>query len=1040
MLGLSNSVFSQETSIYRDVQAAFKAGMNAYEQRLYGKAEDELGAAIKKYQNLFPVQQTPPIFIQEAELFAAIAAMRLERPDAEKRLLGLIQKHEPNALATRAKLEVGRYYYNKGEYAEVIQYLSKITWSDLGDMKNEEVIEAKFQLAYCYFVRKDFNKASPLFRQIKGNKTEYTYPANYYYGLCVFFQKNYDEALKSFNIAAKSNRYKKIVPTYITQIYFMKKDYDQTIRYGTPYANDNSMRDRMPIVQAVGQAHYEKGNYKKALPFIEEYVSKTPKVTGDLFYQLAYTKYRAGEYKSAIESFAEINQEKNKLGQNALYNQADCQLKLGQKSQARTSFKLASQMDYDKEVQVDAMMNYAKLSYELGLDNDAITAFMAVLDNPKGNKYSNEAQNLMSKVFLNTRDFDKALSILRPMDRRTPALKETYQKVCYFRGIQYFKSGDYANAIKLFNESLSNSVHSETSALSNYWKAESLFNLNQYDSSIDEYEKFLLEAPQAKQLPANSSQGTAYYGIGYSYLRKNDYLNAGAQFRKAIKRIQKEMRNINDQYVSKFVYPDAIIRAADCYLFQGGESNYRLATGYYQKVVDNNYPNQDYALYQLSLIYALRSKPEKQIQIADRLLASYPDSPFADDVLYAKGSTLIDEKDFLEAKKSFDRLIIKYPNSEFNASALFKLGVISYDNDQRLEALEYFKKVVAINIQTEEAKSSLSFIRRIYVEDGDPDGFMAYASTLQGYNFSDMAADSLLYEAAIQTFEREDYSAAVQNFSKYLDRFPKGLNSMSAHLNRGISYYNEKKYPQALNDFAYVSDAKSPAAPPAKAEQANLLAGKISYHITENYLDAQKYFTRLEQFASTADNRFEALLFGMRSAYFSKDYLAAKSLANKFLQEANATAQNKAEAYFYIAKGHFANKEYALARQKFDQSIKLVGDDIRASEARYQIARIWYIERKLEKAQEIAFQNNKELGQHLDWLARNFILISDIYAEQGNLDAAKGTLESLLSNYKGDPAIVQEAKDKLEKVKQAIASNSRLKRDEDSGELEMLDD
>jgi TolA-binding protein len=474
--------------------------------------------------------------------------------------------------------------------------------------------------------------------------------------------------------------------------------------------------------------------------------------------------------------------------------------------------------------------------------------------------------------------------------------------------------------------------------------------------------------------------------------------------------------------------------------FQGGETNYRRAAGFYQKVVDNNYPNQDYALYQLSLIYSLQGKTNKQIQVADRLLASYPESPFADDVLYAKGSTLIDVKEFLDAKSAFDQLIIKYPNSEFNASALYKLGVISYDNDQRLEALEYFKKVVAINIQTEEAKSSLSFIRRIYVEDGDPDGFMAYASTLQGYNFSDMAADSLLYEAAIQSFEKEEYAQAASNFTKYLDRFPKGLNSMAAHLNRGICYYNEKQYSPALNDFAYVSDANNPPAPPAKAEQANLLAGKISYHITQNYVEAQKYFTRLEQFASNADNRFEALLFGMRSAHFAKDMVGAQQLAEKFLQEANATAQNKAEAYFYIAKGNLASKNYAQARQKFDQSIKLVGDDIRASEARYQIAKIWYIERNLEKAQEIAFQNNKELGQHLDWLARNFILIADIYAEQENLDAAKGTLESLLANYKGDPAIVQEAKDKLEKVKQAISSNSRLKRNDDNGELEMLDD
>jgi hypothetical protein len=78
------------------------------------------------------------------------------------------------------------------------------------------------------------------------------------------------------------------------------------------------------------------------------------------------------------------------------------------------------------------------------------------------------------------------------------------------------------------------------------------------------------------------------------------------------------------------------------------------------------------------------------------------------------------------------------------------------------------------------------------------------------------------------------------------------------------------------------------------------------------------------------------------------------------------------------------------------------------------------------------------LGNHQDWLARNFILISDIYAEQGNLDAAKGTLESLLKNYDGDPEIIKEAKTKLENIKKAKSSNSRLKMNDESGELEMI--
>ena len=1026
---------AQQTAVYKDPQAAYHAAIEFYEQALYGKAEDELGQLLAPDQALYDDWELAELYRPKAELYAALAALRLQRPDAENKLLVLIKKYEPLSVAAQAKLEVGRYYYAQRDYKKAIKYLSSINFKDLNDLSNEDLIEAKFQLAYCYFVSKDFKKAQPVFAQIKGTKSEYTFPANYYYGLCSFFLKDFDAALASFEVANKSSRYEKVVPTYITQIHFMKKDYDKTIAYGEPYTKSNRVRERMTIVQAVGQAYYEKKNYKKALPFMEEYASKTPKMTEDIFYQLAYTQYRAGKYEDAAGNFEQIARLDNKLGQNARYNLADCQLKLGRKEEARLSFKQASEMKQDKELQIDAKMNYAKLSYELGLDNDAISAFMELLNT----KYSNESQNLMSQLFLNTRDYEKALSILRTIDRSEPSLKEAFQKVAYFRGVQHYKASNFTKAVERFNESLGSAVHTETTALAHFWKAEALFQLEQFDKSIDEYNRFTTVAAAAPQLPANSSKGTAHYGLGYNYLRKNSYDNAVGEFVKAVKYIEPRLSKINDRHVSNFVYPDALGRAGDCYLYLGGTNNYTAAAGYYERIVANNFPNEDYAMYQLSLIYSLTNQAQKQLRTLADLVGQHPSSIYADDALYAMGSTQINQNEFDQAKGSFDQLIVKYPDSEYTAKALYKLGVLSYSRDMNREALDYFKTVVSNNVQTEEAKAALNFIRKIYIDQGDPDGFMAYASTLQGYNFSDMAADSLLYESAASSFDQENWPAAADNYSKYLDRFPKGLNSMSAHLNRGIAYYNLKEYPKALGDFAYVAEAKNPKAPPAMAEEANLLAGRICYHITEDYAKALTYFQGLEQFASSPENRSEARLFGMRSAYYGPNYQALKGLASNFLKEPNASAANKAEAHFYLAKAQQAAGDNEKAMQSYKESLKLVDDDINASEAHYQIAKITYIQRDLDGALELAFQNNKLLGQHLNWLARNFILIADIYAEQGKLDAAKGTLESLLGNFNGEAEIVKEAQDKLAQVKQAISSNSRLRRNDGNGELEMID-
>jgi hypothetical protein len=66
-------------------------------------------------------------------------------------------------------------------------------------------------------------------------------------------------------------------------------------------------------------------------------------------------------------------------------------------------------MNFDKSMKEDALFNYAKLSYELKYDREAIEALAT---NRPGSKYYEDAQALMSEVFLNTRDYDRAIATL----------------------------------------------------------------------------------------------------------------------------------------------------------------------------------------------------------------------------------------------------------------------------------------------------------------------------------------------------------------------------------------------------------------------------------------------------------------------------------------------------------------------------------------------------------------------------------------------------------------------------------------------------
>lgn len=1026
-LSISNLLIAQESAIYRDYQETYKRGMHFYNQRLYGQALEEFDKVVQAEQ-LF--QDTDvPMYILQSELHSGLSALYLGQPDAEKRLLYFMEKNEPSAVATRARLALGNYYYDQRDYNMAIKYLSEVSSLEL---TNEEIIEKKFKLGYAYFVKKKFDKANALFTQIKEAKTQYYYPSNYYYGITEFFDKDYDKALEAFNRANQSSRYENIVPSYIIQIYFAKKEYKEVIKFGKPLVNKKELREREQVAQLVGQSYFELGQYRKALPLLEQYVEKTPKVTKEALYQLGYTQYKTGKYKEAIKNFEQLNSEKNPLGQNALYNMADCLLKTNDKSAARQAFQKASKMNFNPALQEDALINYAKLSYELGFDSEAISALQ---DIPIASDYGNEAQNLMAEVFLNTRDYDKALETLRKMDKnkKTAKIKETHQKVAYFRGVQLYNDGKYNQAIKLFDESLAQGINMETKALAYFWKAEAFFKQEKFDASIDEYGKFLLIEKTLKRLPDNSSLGVAYYGMGYAYIKKDDYANASKYFNNSVNVIEKKLRSYNDKYVTNFVYPDALLRAGDCLLYL---RNYSGAQGHYNTIIRNNYPNKDYAMYQLSLIHNLENNTTSQLALLDKIIRDYPSSRYADDAYYDKGNTLfnMNRKDLAIA--AYEQLLQDYPNSDMKNKALLKLGLIAYSVGRNEEALNYYKGVFRTDPQSEEAKDALAAIKEIYIEDGNPDGYFNFVNTVQGYNVGEFERDSLMFIAAQIKFNNADWEGAVASYTSYLDRFPNGLNSIQAHFNRGEALFDLKRYNEAIQDYAYISDQGSSIF----AETANHRAANIAYYSTQNFPEAQKYYGRLEQTATTEELLFEAQQFGMRSAFYASDFQNLPLIAERLIKNSRATTQDHAEAYYFIGKAYLAQKDYDQALAAFSKNIQLSGDDVHSAEARYWRAYITYKKRDLDKAMDLCFKNNKEIPGHPYWLVKSFILLADIYAEQDNLFQAKATLQSIVDNYDGDQELLNEAKRKLQRVIDAEKSKSKIKPSNLNGDLEMLEE
>ncbi|MCR6719486.1 MAG: tetratricopeptide repeat protein [Chitinophagaceae bacterium] len=210
-------------------------------------------------------------------------------------------------------------------------------------------------------------------RSAPTGKTPNYLAANYYYGFLAFRDKQYAEALASFKIVENEKEYAAVVPYYIAQIYYIQGKKDEALKYAeTKIKSGNSQHYDLEMKQMVGHAYFERKEYKNALPYLEDYVKRSDKVRREDLYELSYSYYQANELNKAIDGFKQLSGKEDSFSQSAMYLLGDAYLKTGQKANARNAFLFCASNSSDKKQQEVSRFQYAKLSYELGYQDEAL--------------------------------------------------------------------------------------------------------------------------------------------------------------------------------------------------------------------------------------------------------------------------------------------------------------------------------------------------------------------------------------------------------------------------------------------------------------------------------------------------------------------------------------------------------------------------------------------------------------------------------------------------------------------------------------------
>ena len=1010
ILSLSISVaIAQQTQEYLDKDAAYKRGLELFDEKNYLSAREKFELI---YKQLRPVPEHPhDVLMQNLEFYIAVCAVEAGDKDAEKLMLDYIKRYHETDKRRVLCFYLGKYYYNNKRYTDAIEYFKRVT---VDDLNNEQIYDYRFQLGYSYFVKKKFSDAKPLFQSIREIKDKYYYPSNYYYGFICFYNKEYDEALKVFSSIEDSKMYASVIPYYMAQLYFMKKNYDKLIPYlnKTIERTDVLYKDEMRFL--LGKAYFEKGDYEHALPLLTDYIAKQSKASKDDIYELGYSQYRTGDYIKAVENFKQIYSLDEKIGQNAAYALADCYLNLKMKTEARVAFQKAASMNYDEGIQQNSLFNYAKLSFELGYSSEAIQSLQKYLEAyPKGN-YISEVNEVLAAVLVQTKNYEKAYHIMEKMTISSPLIKEAYQKVTYFRAIELYNDKKNDEALELCDKSLKNPVNIDLEALAIYLKAEILYNKEDYDNALTGYLHFAELATPSLEKKGEASKFRAYYNAAYCYFKKKSYADATVYFNRALT----ESENSTDNKGKAILMPDLYLRYGDCAFVT---KNYDRALDAYGRIVEKKWTGADYAQYRRGIILGLQNKNDAKIDAMEFLIATFPTSNYDDKAYYEMGETYLSSGNNAQARAAYQNVISKYPNSNLLPNSYREMAVIDYNGAKKEQAADDYKEVVLKFPDSHEAKESLDALKELYVELGRPDDYFDFAKNHSKVTITSSEEDSLSFQSADNAYNAGNCDRAITLYGNYLTKFPNGFFSNQAHWNKADCNLTAKNFAAALPDLEAVIQNRYSK----YYEKALLKASGIAFYEVKDYNKAADLYKQLYIASSSAQNTYTAMTGMFHAAVMLHNSDETIEYADQLLNSGVGKDVDIQDAYYAKAKAYYGkgNKDFALAA--FNHVTELPVSE-KAVESKYMVARILYEQQDYKSSLDTCFKLKNKYSSYEYWIAKTFVLMADNYYAQGNTFQARATLESIVQNYTGDQALLDEANAKLQKIRTEEMNKSKV--------------
>lgn len=912
----------------------------------------------------------------ECRWYMASCELQSGGEGSDKSMLAFVNSFVASLKVVQGYHDLGAYYFLNNRFSDALIWLQKVEYEP-GFHKSDEL---KFELGYCYFLAGKYIDAQSYFSKLSDHKI-YGGQANYYLGYIAYKNNDYNKAKQYFKDLDRPEFEDSIV-YYQAYISFVSGDYPKAIEL----ANRRLMvsasdEETSTLNKLIGESYFRLGRFNKAIDYLLLYKGS---LTNPDRYELGYAYLNQGDYEKAMEYFNKITGEQSSLSQNSYYHLGVCYFKTGDKAKALSAFTKSSQMGFDKQIQQDAWLNRARLSYEV---EDSYQNTVMVLDSfikkypTSPNKV--EIVRLLSNSLISSNNYDQALEEMAD----NPAMRNqaAYQKLSYAKGIKFYQEGRYDEAITYLYASTHEPSDSLYYAKARYRIAEALYKKSDYNGALLEFRDLQLSSPE---LPAISELQSLDYDIAYCYYQSGDFGSALEYFKK-----------FTAQSMLSLKVADSWTRIADCYALK---KNYEPALQAYQTAIAMNCPQAGYAVFRSAV---MKQYIEGKTAFLEDYIRNNPLSAYLDQSYFEIAKLQASMKRYQQAIETYEKLKTEIPYSALYIDALVNEADIYEKTGKSEQAIDVYKTVVKDFPGTQQSIEAVGLAKGIYAKLDQLENYAVWIRQIKFNQNIDYSIDINAFTQAKRNYIEKSQDAGLK---AYLNAYPEGLYNAEAKYLLGTAA--EKRYDYAAAEAYFKALTEGP--PNRFTEEA--LYRLIKYYISaERSTDAAPYLARLSIEAKKPAYKKFALLQIAEAAYLSDAYKQAEENLREAMKcptEELTEAAELLQAKIYLKTNKTRGALASLKTLKGSKQPKV------AAAAYYYEASLIYQEGRYEPSIDQLKKLINKYPEQREFCAKAMLLIADNYISLEDNFQASFTLERLIERYGDFSLLVAEAKAKKDKI------------------------